>query len=134
MTPSPKVTSLELSKRLKSLGVSQESLWYWIKITPFGTNEKYYVVINHNNPATKKDIDISAFTSDELMDSLPWTVNTKSKFGVELVVIKDKDAKGYCATYDDGNLETSPDASAKTLSDALAKLKIHLIKEGIIKP
>jgi hypothetical protein len=64
----PQVTSLELSKRLRELGVKQESLFYW-----------------GDKPS---DIECySAFTASELLDLLPsfindWMLKIESNNGV----------------------------------------------------
>ena len=118
------VVSLELAKRLKELGVKQESLWYW-------SNDKLY-----NNygcdctdcgyGCTKPIKGVPTFTVAELGEILPKGVmfnitdigcNAVYQFNL------DKDAQTAEETVSLG----------KTEADARAKLLIHLIEEKIIK-
>lgn len=57
------VTSLELSKKLKELGVKQESVWYWLEIDGGFTNPVYWEVHQLDDIGSQ---DISAFTVAEL--------------------------------------------------------------------
>ena len=65
------VVSLDLSKKLKELGVKQESLFYWHRsYDPFKQQENEpYVLFAPNNKA--KEIDFSAYTVAELGELLP---------------------------------------------------------------
>lgn len=64
------VINLELAKRLKELGVEQDSLFYWIK------KESPYVWYNSNNYPIKADkFYYSAFTVAELGELLPAYTN-----------------------------------------------------------
>jgi len=60
------VTSLKLSKRLKALGVKQESIFYWRK-TSLGD----YEATDRSNVYMPKDTFYSAFTVAELGELLP---------------------------------------------------------------
>src|SRR5690349_9135558 len=57
------VTSLELSRRLKELGVPQESLWYW---TDVSGHLRWY-----KNQRIRHDLHSSAFLASELGLLLP---------------------------------------------------------------
>src|SRR5712691_127674 len=81
MQLSKQVIYLELYKRLKELGVKQESLFYWVKeVTTKGDN--YFVAYLYGVSDTKRrfiNIQCSAFTVAELGILLPFSVSTKAK-------------------------------------------------------
>lgn len=60
------VTSLEISKRLKELGIDQQSLFYWHNIDSIPS-----IICNHWYPERSGDFFISAFTTSELLEMLP---------------------------------------------------------------
>jgi hypothetical protein len=64
MTIEEQVTSLEVSKKLKELGVKQESLWYWWKAGHIFVEERRYAGRQWEKLA-------SAFTVAELGEMLP---------------------------------------------------------------
>lgn len=65
------VTSLELSKKLKELGVKQESLFYYSRVKH---EQEYKLDFGIHGPYETKDLDhkISAFTVAELGEMLPY--------------------------------------------------------------
>lgn len=69
------VCNLELSKKLKKLGVKQESLFYW---TPEETEGSYLIYRGKEKPYFA---DISAFTVAELGEMLPKQLRLKIKKG-----------------------------------------------------
>ena len=130
------VSSLELSRRLKELGVKQESQFYlvreigkkailvqakknWpINLTKsrYGTNESRY------------DDIFSAFLVSELGEMLPTRyASHRFKLGGEL--------RGQISwlCYARGKTE-DPCVDADTEADARAKILIYLIEQGIVKP
>ncbi|MDP4145615.1 MAG: hypothetical protein Q8936_14205 [Bacillota bacterium] len=66
------VCSLDLSKRLKELGIKQKSLFYWInpEYTIDNVHEIIYEQNTYINPP-KPDFYYSAFTTAEVMNLLP---------------------------------------------------------------
>lgn len=67
------VTTLALSKRLKELGVPQNSYFYWIN--PFGDWEVSHPIVGDKFPKRYEDRTYSAYLSSELgelMKTLPW--------------------------------------------------------------
>jgi hypothetical protein len=119
------VTSLELSKLLKELGVSQKSLFYWIK-----EEEPYiwYNCQNFNYPMNTVKWFYSAFTASELLEMLPDYIDMAGN-----LKIKKHDVRGegitYFVEYGYGYYEHQD----KNLSNALAKTLIHLIEQKIIE-
>ncbi len=76
------VTSLELSKCLKDLGVKQESLFYWIKKVDHLETIRISGIIYITDLMAIKDSEevkhdlCSAFTAAELLNLLPISVHT----------------------------------------------------------
>ncbi len=71
------VVNLELSKKLLTLGVNQNSLWYWCDT--FSDDWKLCYTNNYENDIYLKDLQkeksaYSAFTASELMELLPYRV------------------------------------------------------------
>lgn len=114
------VVSLELAKKLKELGVKQDSLWFWTWAE--WNKEVEWVLILEDKRAGLKKETFSAFTVAELGEMLP---------------------EGYRSYYYNGHPsggnwmcndgEILGVADANTEADARAKMLIYLIKEGIIK-
>ena len=110
------VCSLELAKRLKELGVKQESAFYWVrsKTMPAFDWQMCYGPF-HGSAET-----ISAFTVAELGEVLP---HTHTSFKSEL---------GHFVCHDPKSIYGL--AKAATEADARAKMLIYLIEQGIVKP
>jgi len=105
------VTNLELSKRIKELGVKQESFFYYEFIT---LTEDYH--ISWDNSSSKDNY--SSFTASELLEMLP-------KYTYEIIVsLRWIDIA--CEF-----LEIS--FKADNLCNALAKMLISLIENKIIE-
>lgn len=120
------VTSLEISKRLKELGVKQESLFWWEQVKTAGKNEwaKDFVLSFNNNSAPymvngkKSHGTVSAFTVAELGEILK---NCKYELPMFNGMIWHMD--DYCPCEEESNTEA--DARGKTL--------IYLLENGLIK-
>lgn len=123
---------MELAKRLKELGVKQESAFYWCLSIAGGTECSWILVFN---PFRRKKNDegrligysedelISVFSVAELGEILPPHLQIdkyqSSKF---LWSVTWSDMKGASHTE-----------KADTEADARAKMLIHLIEEGVVK-
>lgn len=129
------VASLELCKRLKELGVNQESLFYWIKLIEGGDLD--YDLINDLDfrnlleSTQQGNRCFSAFTVAELGEMLPrnyhsWRFQSDGFENGEWV----------CAYFSQPEFEASSEywANEKTEADVRAKMLIHLIEKGIVKP
>ena len=128
------VTNLELSKKLKELGVKQESLWYWNS----KDKEVYYrcdfVVFSPTQQTTLKKSKFgdepfeewfSAFTVAELGEMLP------KGFATHVMLNGIHKEKWRCLS----NLELSekcPELIADTEANARAKTLIYLIENKLI--
>ena len=123
------VSSLDPSRRLKKLGVKQESYFWWEPI-PIDFDVAWRVTTNsspcgelYDRGMTTLDC-ISAFTVAELGDML--ATHLRAMF------LKDDDGLWVGSYERAGNRHGG--FKADTEADARAKMLIHLIEQGIIKP
>lgn len=122
------VCSLKLAKRLKELGVRQESLFYWVRYQYKDWLLEYQTPIHHGEELLSS---FSAFTCSELGEMLPAQLPfTKNSVFLEI----DKD--------DGGNWELSYSEpmercfvnpiKAKTEANVRAKMLCHLLENKLI--
>lgn len=111
--------SLELSKKLKDLGVKQESLFYWYSFDEL----PFHILYENETPIVNRSIIYSAFTVSELGEILPKY--TSSARG-------DDDNYIWECIHDCGNGYFST-SGAETEADSRAKMLIYLIQNGLIK-
>lgn len=129
MKPEDQVCNLILSKKLKELGVKQDSLFYWIN-----RNDKIMVVYS-GIPMTKTDLYYppvaSAFTVAELGDLLPAVIGISDDESAWFSSDKSEDGT-WLANYGDNGM-MSLDEVGNTEADARALMLIHLIEEKLLK-
>jgi hypothetical protein len=110
------VVSLDLAKRLKELGVKQESLFAWVKLPPSEKEgyegEEYGLVYEWTMAHNAGKECISAFTVAELGEMLPK--RTRS--------IKTHEYEFYC----NSQVHEWPGQYGDTEADARAKMLIYL--------
>jgi hypothetical protein len=116
------VTSLELSKRLKELGVKQESVFWWNVLFNSGETELENFQRYKTSDGSPCDDSISAFTVAELGEMLP--AGYASAHG--------KDMKWICfcefkRSGDEGYLK-----HGDTEADARAQMLIYLLENKLI--
>ena len=134
------VVSLELAKDLRELGVTQDSLVYWIYYTRESLTERDWKQLSRkefNMEEFEWGLDCtlckrtdyidrcSAYSVAELGEMLPEEYNTT-------YTLNEKEEKEWGA-YKNRPYQTNPTVEAKTEADARAKMLIYLIKAGIIK-
>lgn len=120
------VCSLELSKKLKELGVKQESLFYWVRpvdkwlLTPVITDEdKIYLEHSINDVLQMEHY--SAFTVAELGNMLPnWTKTIKRLSDDWVCIVRHK--------HNDINNHAFSDTEANCRS----KMLIYLIENKLM--
>lgn len=105
------VVSLELAKKLKELGVKQESYWY--HATSFTGEMRLY----HDTEHKDDNRAISAFSVAELGEMLPDDVAEYKESG-SWNVLSEKHIKGYSGNE----------------ADARAKMLIYLIENKLYEP
>ena len=115
------LTNLELSKRLKELGVKQESLWWWYMLkTTYG--EKPHLRLHKGSP---KHEYYSAFTVAELGEMLPTHI--KEHF---LEITKRKNFSGVGSHWSI-DYHNYLGCEANTEANARAKMKIYLLENKL---
>lgn len=124
------VTNLEISKRLKELGVKQESLFYWVAdILVFKTQTGFFTIRGAGmNLHPLADKAISAFTCAELGEMLPEPTDEK-----HYVVMKDGNQWCLWETEDGFYDKDGNHVYADTEADARGKMLIYLIENGLLK-
>lgn len=130
------VVSLELAKRLKEMGVKQESLLWWSQPYPKEVDGKpnAWVMSGGDEPRVtffKTPNSVSAFTVAELGEMLPQGISS----------YKNPDKKGEWRALahrelwdrEGVTLEGRPFTDADTEADARAKMLIYLIEHDLIQ-
>jgi len=126
------VASLELSKKLKSLGIKQESLWYWTEY--FQDVQKTFTkdvfLIDDCIPFGSKGF--SAFTVAELGEMLPGNFNGR-------VLTIGKGNKFWDIFYENNSMGCvitgfAPlDQTAETEANARAKMLVYLLENKLLE-
>lgn len=123
------VCSLELSKQLKNLGFKQESLFWW-----FESNDKNDTLLCFdaklpNEYSYDFEKSCSAYTSAELGEMLPLSVD-----GFCLQIWREKGNESWDIAYntDSGNLKIMPWEQSNTEADARAKCLIYLKTNNLL--
>jgi len=148
------VTSLELSKKLKELGVKQSSFFYWTETdNAAGTGYDAYVFSGEDAMAWASPFRYSAFLSSELGELLPPKIDIENgdkqftnggiwKEEAHLVCGKFKTPEPLQAWYCDYQIyrpkpydkqfELYHGEKAVTEADARAKMLIYLIQQRLV--
>jgi len=116
------VVSLELAKRLKELGVKQESLFYW---------DSHAIDNVQNGYGLTENGEYSAFTVAELGELLPYSLDRKL-----LKTAKGADGSWAIFYVEFGGsrvTRTIEDQTAATEANARACMLIHLLENHLIK-
>ena len=121
------VCSLELAKKLKELGVPQESAFYYA-VSKFGYTKDGTLFFEKPTPLEKTHDFLSAFTVAELGEMLPKTLED------EIHVNEHRTIKGWASRFWKNGFLIEPPLEANTEADARAKMLIYLIEHGLVKP
>ena len=116
---------LEYAKKIKELGVKQESLFKWHSKLDGKGNRVYTEIVYL--PIKQMEQDYSAFTVAELGEMLP---NSIDKF--VMVIMKMNKGTWVCGYYKDLK-EMFYEVGDKILVTAMAKMLIWLIEQGKVK-
>lgn len=126
------VVSLELAKKLKEIGMEQESHWVWFD---WGKHtEKHMAKLEARNNLTewqleKGELIYPAFTVAELMEGLPRMIRTDKYHHYELCVYKSSVSIGYVVEYEHhacDELKILQEFENGKLADALAEMAMWL--------
>jgi hypothetical protein len=129
------VCSLELAKRLKELGVKQESIFTWVKWLDFGDAGKFYPsgdVLAYKDDALfksgKKGEFYAAFTVAELGEMLRVKCCVDGKFQMPQFYLPECVWLHYLPDGDEDDVEIA----SPTEADARAKMLIYLLENKLI--
>lgn len=134
------VVSLEIAKQLKSLGVKQSSLWYWVNLgKDFDKNDLVYAGELANGDTN--DETVSAFSVAELGEMLPHRLKSLpfKEFNNDALLFEILSFSGTRKAY---GLYYEGDTSEEKLpagfiwnnkeADARGQMLIHLIEKKLI--
>lgn len=124
MTIESHVCSLDLARKLRDLGVKQESYFYWFEwATTSIVKDKYYSSqISGEKP-------YSAYLSSELGELMPDNIEHPDEAD-QTIHLEINHSVLWSVTYTWQHFKTFSDNS---LCNAMAKMLIHLIEQGIVK-
>jgi hypothetical protein len=134
------VCSLELAKRLKELGMKQESFLYWKRDPYGGSDDPYLVERNSRYMTSQGEIVASAFTVAELGEMLPIDLWFKERrYFLAIDVIGSAEKLWTIGFYNEGrtpsgHIENDPETKANSYAeaDARAKMLIYLLENKLI--
>ncbi len=122
------VCSLELARKLKKLGVKQDSLFWWVEIMEnykwTGEYELEYEIPDYQ----RKTRSISAFTVAELGEMLP-----KGFLAQKISNRKTSKNKYRCHGYMEDESYYIPTLYANSEANARAKMLIYLLENNLTK-
>lgn len=122
------VVSLKLSKKLKELGVNQESLFYWVYDKDLYYHGKktnlFHVQLLNKEMNKLYDESYSAFTTEELIKMIPK----------HLTFIIDFDPPGiFTIRFWENEYDHAIEISNESLTNLIAKMIIYLIENNLYK-
>lgn len=121
------VTSYNLSKILKELGVKQESIFYWWDEDGSKTS---YILVNRYEIGTDENKDYSAFLASELGELLPYVIDDGKQFWYPLYTKQHNYFKISLVSDTKSQLCHKTD---KIEANVRAKILIHLIEAALVK-
>lgn len=133
MNLSQQVTNLEISQKLKTFGVKQESLFWHCRWLESGDD----IILSQEHLSYGQTVPIaSAFTCSELGEMLPEIIDDEED-KTEHQLYFYKRMKAYFVAYrfedEDGTWSTTYVEQANTLADAMGKMLCYLYENGLIK-
>lgn len=132
MTLEQQVCSLESAKKLKSLNVRQESIFFWCDIKGVQAIE----FVNKGWHTFKGDVSFSAFTVAELGEGLPQIIKIK-KLKYQLFCSVAMDKQWFVVYVNEEDYEDNapfPIIMHHNEAEARAKMLIYLLENGLIPP
>lgn len=126
------VISLEYAKKLKELGVKQESLFWW-DINNQQLISKAEFEWGYDEEIENIDGMISAYTVAELGEMLPALLNNKEKVYYGYLTLTKYDKGEWEIAYNFDSLNNEIEIDSSSLATGLAKMLIHLLENNLIK-
>lgn len=126
------VTSLELSKKLKGLGIMQDSQFYWVLDSEFNA----YLPTYNTLPEFERHDCYSAYLASELMEMLPQWIHhdTRSYAGRTPMRISHWNDRYSIEYHDVFEAPIYRQGGYPTLVEAIAQSLIWCIENGYWKP
>ncbi len=121
MELSQQVVSLELAKKLKELGVKQESYFWWNRLSDYPDSTPDWRLSSFKSVEVAREL-CSAFTVAELGEML--------KLGMEQSLFMNM-GKWYCS-YHSKSPAKKNEMDGNTEADARAKMLIYLLENKLI--
>lgn len=136
------VCSLELAKKLKAFNVKQESYFCWVTGRREFSNDGHIDHLSNDDRHSDDESGFptySAFTVAELGEMLPHEINIPYKNGRKrnadhMFVVRRWSASKWTVRYWCNKYSDNPETTEATEADARAKMLIHLIEKGMVKP
>lgn len=137
------VTSLELSKLLKELGIKQESLFYWEKCSHFSHDNNFVVIYEETHDLityefgdchvihSSHEETYSAFTASELLELLPEDIYNSYQLKIEKEF-----GNTYRIFYEEGTYPHDKilhKEQNNSLPNVCAAMLIHLLENGLLE-
>jgi len=123
------ICSLEHAKKLKELGVKQESEWIWA-IMNIGAGQSAYIYNTVGDKGYYRDVEYSAYTVAELGELLPENVLNKN---CSIYLDMSKIDNDWYINYRAGCIRADISMVGVTEADARALMLIYLLRNKLIK-
>lgn len=139
------IVSLELAKKLKELGVKQDSLFYWYRVASSKNlelvgNEDYKISVGNRATVCLAEVNwgmlhesISAYTVAELGEMLPTSIDVKEKGGGEIFKLAIWRHLNKWSVFYGGQDYCLCSFEDETEADARAKMLIYLLENNLIQ-
>lgn len=135
MTLEQMCCSLEHSKKLRELGVPQDSVFYWWRVFAGTRGEKIEISLRKPSKATLPDECYSAFISGELGEMLPSLINyeiTPNKIYQARSTQYSAYGGKWSITFWEQPKDKNKEIIADTEADARALMVIYLLENKLI--
>lgn len=127
------VCSLELSQKLKELGVIQQSVWYWIPEMSPDASDGFNLTLRLPYKVSPKT-SFSAFTVAELGEMLPKVIEDSTEpYHLRMWGGSTGKVVFYSVSYESWSGRQKCCQSGDTEADARAKMLIYLLENKLIK-
>lgn len=128
------VTSLELSRKLKEAGVSQESSFYWWEIE---NKDSFLSYCDDDYSGATNSKCFSAYTAGELAELLPETIQNKdfkeeTYFKPTCFLIMEKAGTGWMVDYKNRFDTCYFEIFHENLIEAMSLMLLKLKEEGVV--
>jgi hypothetical protein len=134
MNPENICISIENAKKLKELGVKQESYFYHYN-EPYDNDGDCWMITNiedYETAYSNKGEPYSAYTAEELSSFLPDNLCLEDEHPNLFMAKGTRAANQWTIGYSTFERSVSKYFTESSMANAFAKLLIHLIEEGLL--